>query len=58
MLHCVGEFGEVYKAHLIKWHGEGMPKTVAVKTLRGICYHVYMAILTGHNYIKVPCDCP
>ena len=31
-----GEFGEVYKAHLIKWTGEGKPRTVAVKTLRGL----------------------
>ena len=30
-----GEFGEVYKAHLIAWHGKGDPQTVAVKTLRG-----------------------
>ena len=30
-----GEFGEVYKAHLIAWHGRGDPRTVAVKTLRG-----------------------
>ena len=30
-----GEFGEVYKAHLIAWHGQGDPRIVAVKTLRG-----------------------
>ena len=31
-----GEFGIVYKAHLIKWHGNGDPKIVAVKTLKGV----------------------
>ena len=30
-----GEFGEVYKARLIAWHGQGDPRIVAVKTLRG-----------------------
>ena len=25
----------MYKAHLIAWHGQGDPRTVAVKTLRG-----------------------
>ena len=30
-----GEFGIVYKAHLTHWHGEGLPKAVAVKTLKG-----------------------
>lgn len=30
-----GEFGIVYKAHLIHWHGGGPTKTVAVKTLKG-----------------------
>ena len=33
----LGEFREVYKAHLIKWHGMGMPRVVAVKTLKGNC---------------------
>ena len=33
----LGEFGEVYKAHLIidKWHSMEMPRVVAVKTLKG-----------------------
>jgi len=30
-----GEFGIVYKAHLTQWHGQGAPKVVAVKTLKG-----------------------
>ena len=30
-----GEFGIVYKAQLTHWHGEGLPKAVAVKTLKG-----------------------
>ena len=25
----------MYKAHLTKWHGNGDPKVVAVKTLKG-----------------------
>lgn len=31
----LGEFGEVYKAHLITHHKIGMPRIVAVKTLKG-----------------------
>ena len=31
----IGEFGIVYKAQLIHWLGEGLPKAVAVKTLKG-----------------------
>ena len=30
-----GEFGIVYKAQLTHWHGEGLPRAVAVKTLKG-----------------------
>jgi len=36
----LGEFGEVYKAHLIKWHGRRMLRVVAVKTLKGNCNDV------------------
>ena len=42
MLNCleseysnIGEFGIVYKAQLTHWLGEGLPKAVAVKTLKG-----------------------
>ena len=31
-----GEFGSVHRAHLIKWHGEGQPRIVAVKSLKGM----------------------
>ena len=34
-LSPVGEFGVVYKAHLTRWHGNGEPRMVAVKTLKG-----------------------
>ena len=34
----LGEFGVVYKAHLVKWHGYGDPQMVAVKTLKGTQY--------------------
>ena len=38
-LHCtiilVGEFGIVYKAQLINWQGNELPKVVAVKTAKG-----------------------
>ena len=30
-----GEFGIVYKAHLLQWHGQGSPEVVAVKALKG-----------------------
>ena len=55
----LGEFGEVYKAHLIKWHGMGMPRVVAVKTLKGAEFcrstsyqdHILIIIIT------IPCVC-
>ena len=54
----LGEFGEVYKAHLNKWHGMGMPRVVAVKTLKGMfCRstgywdHILIIIIT------TPCVC-
>ena len=43
-----GEFGIVYKAHLIQWHGQGGPKVVTVKTLKGkILLHNKKYILTS-----------
>ena len=36
LLLSPGEFGEVYKAHLIRRTGDREPRTVAVKTLRGL----------------------
>ena len=32
-----GEFGVVYKGHLVKHHGQVVTETVAVKTLKGNC---------------------
>ena len=42
----IGEFGIVYKAKLVHWHGEGLPKAVAVKTLKGTIAAM-MNVLTG-----------
>ena len=55
----LGEFGEVYKAHLTKWHGMEMPRVVAVKTLKGTEFcrstsyqdHILIIIIT------TPCVC-
>ena len=33
LVHSIGEFGIVYKAHICGWQDE----LVAVKTLKGIC---------------------
>ena len=33
--HVLGEFGVVFKAHLINWQGDKLPKAVAVKTVKG-----------------------
>ena len=39
-MHCcgVGEFGIVYKAHIVKDPGSVVTDVVAVKTLKGISY--------------------
>ena len=31
----VGEFGVVYKAHLVNWQENQLPQAVAVKTVKG-----------------------
>ena len=57
----LGEFGEVYKAHLIKWHGRRMRRVVAVKTLKGTTFcrstsyqdHMFIIIIT-RMYNKLP----
>ena len=49
--YCVGEFGEVYKAHLIKWSGQGKSRIVAVKTLRGN-HHVIIMITRHMNILS------
>ena len=48
----LGEFGEVYKAHLIKWHGMEMPGVVAVKTLKGT--HNSAMVLRFVLYNRLP----
>ena len=32
----------MYKAQLTHWHGEGLPKAVAVKTLKGVLLYTCM----------------
>ena len=46
--YVAGEFGIVYKAHLTKWHGNGDPKVVAVKTLKG----VFITVVYRRNSLK------
>ena len=41
----------MYKAHLTHWHGEGLPKAVAVKTLKGaVIVYMYMHYPSNPHY--------
>ena len=42
--HVLGEFGVVFKAHLINWQGDKLPKAVAVKTVKGTFLAIKMII--------------
>ena len=48
-----GEFGVVYKAHLLSDLGSGL-KTVAVKTLRGLFLSTNNSY-SFHTYMSQPC---
>ena len=56
-LRYLGEFGEVYKAHLIEWHDMGMNQIVAVKTLKGTesCSKSAYIYLSSHYYSTFIC---
>ena len=45
-MHCcgAGEFGIVYKAHIVKDPGTVVTDVVAIKTLKGITGNVYIYI--------------
>ena len=51
--HCDSGYHhlEVYKAHLIKWSGQGKSRIVAVKTLRGN-HHVIIMITRHMNILS------
>ena len=55
LYNYTGEFGVVYKAHLIKWYGHGMPQTVAVKTLRGTSelLSYFVLLMDCHHYMQI-----
>ena len=58
-MYTVGEFGIVYKGYIVKDQGSIVTDTVAVKTLKGIDFDVYISRPThpwASNFINFLTD--
>ena len=52
-INMTGEFGVVYRGHLIDWQGTKPTELVAVKTLKGVCTHTQQYIISVSCFNKL-----